>query len=113
MPNTGSVEEFCKYYKLLHKRTDLKHVYLLRFEDLIYNYENTIHRLEGIIGEKIRNKGAVFKPGRSINNTKLFLKYSCYREQFQYIENELKEYLYDFETNSQIGYTVENVDKVF
>lgn len=112
MPNTGDVEAFVAYYKGLHhsKSANAK-VYYLRFEDLIYNYEETVQRIESFLGLKHEREREHFKPEQSINNTQVFKKYPQYAEQIRYIEENLAEYLYPFdEMEKNIRFTPEKME---
>ncbi len=102
MPHSGDVESFVKFYKATHRSKDESsdNVFYLQYEDTIYEYEHTIEVLKGITGgaEHI-NRGKLFVPENSINNTQLYNKgYEMYSEQIKFIEDELTEYLYPFET---------------
>ena len=92
---------FCEQYKRIRaseKKTDSTKVHRFHFEDLIYDYEKSVERLEKILGlteaDHIRPRTS-FKPEISINNTQLFLN-PKYQAEAQIIERELKEYLYPF-----------------
>ena len=100
---TRNVEDFVKYYRLIHEnqentsgREDVIHI---RFEDLIYQYVKTT----AYISEKLRlgvhaTPKAKFNPEISINNTQLYIKYSQFKEDCEYIATELKQWLYPFDT---------------
>ena len=98
MPNNGDVKAFVDYYKGLHHSvSDDPRVMYINFEDLIYQYEDTIKKLTSFLGLKHVNPKRIFKPEWSINNTKTYLKYPDLSEDIKYIENSLSEYLYPFE----------------
>ena len=104
--------EFCKCYKALRKmesnvnENDTR-IHRLHFEDLIYNYDNSVDKIKKIL---YNEKGEVplhlekkkyFNPDRSINNTQLFWDENgeCreeYRDEIKIIETNLAEYLYEF-----------------
>ena len=104
--------EFCKCYKALRKmesnvnENDTR-IHRLHFEDLIYNYDNSVDKIKKIL---CNEKGEVplhlekkkyFNPDRSINNTQLFWDENgeCreeYRDEIKIIETNLAEYLYEF-----------------
>ena len=102
--------EFCKWFRFTHEcskgqKTDAKKVLFLNFEDLIYNYEETVSKVEAMIGinkESHSNQFACFNPKQSINNTRLWEKLGT-KEEIEIIASELPEYLYDF---SQVKDTV-------
>lgn len=98
---TDNVKDFVEYYKAMHCRYSEEkknnNVLLIRFEDLIYNYEMTIKEIEKLIGPLGNKKNiSFFDPAISINNTQLFLKYTELSSDINVIEKELKEYLYPF-----------------
>lgn len=104
--------EFCKCYKALRKmesnvnENDTR-IHRLHFEDLIYNYDNSVDKIKKIL---CNEKGEVplhlekkkyFNPDRSINNTQLFWDENGeykeeYRDEIKIIETNLAEYLYEF-----------------
>lgn len=102
VPYPTDVEDFCDYYKKMRKiekPTQSSHVHKIKFEDLIYYYEDTVKKIfEELNWDESRHKKKKkkFNPDRSINNTQLFLKDEKYRKESMIIENELKEYLYEF-----------------
>lgn len=111
MPNTGDVKDFVSYYRALHtpKSNDPRVIYL-QYEDLIYDYEQTILKISELLGLKHVNKGAFFKPEYSINNTQQYLKHPELEKEIQYIEEHLIDLLYPFdEKKSNITYTPKNV----
>ena len=98
-----NAEDFCKWYRITreHRKHDSEKDYLLiRFEDMIYNYEKTIKMIESFVGttsSEHLNKNKYFNPSVSIRGTKLFLKYPKYEKDVEYIEKELNEYLFNYE----------------
>lgn len=101
---TDNVEEYVKWFRITRKYSkgveeDAERVLRIQFEDLIYKYEETIDKLIEFVGvpksahTKQRTK---FIPEKSINNTNLKQKIKGYENQIEFIEKELKEYLYDF-----------------
>lgn len=101
VPLPTDAKEFCKFYKKMReseKKCDSKKVLRIRFEDLIYNYEDTIDKIIEFLGFTSAdhiNKKKRFDPNISIKNTQLFRKKE-YQEEMTIIEKELKNYLYDF-----------------
>lgn len=103
MPTNNSLEEFISFYKMQReKKSKSPNVLYVNFEDLIYNYEKTIEKVKTFIGIESDHilKGKIFKPSLSINNTNLKARYPQYKEQISIIENELKDFLYDFDSYS-------------
>lgn len=82
---------------------DKKHILRIQFEDLIYNYEDTVERIVQFLGtdstHHIKPK-TVLKPEVSIKNTKQWEKLDGYLEAVQIIEKMLPEYLFDFPEDS-------------
>lgn len=95
------VETFVKLYRNMRDNQPYKisdeNVMLLQYEDMIYKYEETSAKLAGFCGvSKHTNPKKYFNPEMSINNTQLFRRYKGYEKQIEYIEANLKDYLYDF-----------------
>lgn len=98
------VETFCKWFKYtrshrLTEKNDSSKVKLLQFEDLIYKYDETSKELADWLGLKSSNHTMPrknFIPEKSINNTQTWKRYPCVMAEIAYIEQELKQYLYDF-----------------
>lgn len=99
MPNSGNVEVFVKYYKSIHyPRIEDPRVLYIHFEDLIYDYDACNERIRSFLGGfSHEKKGHFFKPECSINNTQFFKDHSELAADFQYIEKNLRDYLYPFE----------------
>lgn len=99
---SDNVTDFVKYYNgLMNSRRVINsnNTLTLFFEDLIYDTENITKRIESFLqlsGGKSKDK-ARFDPRVSINNTQLFRRYPQYKEDVEYIEQELTSFLYDFE----------------
>lgn len=109
MPNTGNVEDFVQYYSGLHHASAKDpNVLYLQYEDLIYDYENTIDKLEDFTGLKHVYPRKHFKPEWSVNNTQTFKLYPQYDDKIRYIEENLSEYLYPFE-EKHLNFIPENV----
>lgn len=101
IPYPTDVMEFCEYYKRLRemeRRTSNSHIHRIRFENLIYYYEEIREKICKVIGVDKRDHIAqyqYFDPKRSIYNTQLF-QMEEYRAETKIIESELSEFLYDF-----------------
>lgn len=114
----NSVETFCKWFDYARKsakeKSKDKHVIYLNFEDLIFKYEETVKMIETTVG--LDNKDHVnqfsrLNPKRSVVNTQIWKRYPKYKNDIAYIEEHLKEYLYDFESvkeNEICGIDVKN-----
>lgn len=98
-PHT-TVQDFVTYYKNMRRVEYPKHDRVLRlnFEALIYDYDNSIRKIEKFLhlGMHIR-KREIFNPDRSINNTQLLRLHPDDKEEVDYIERELREFLFPFE----------------
>jgi len=99
-----NIENFCKWIRFTRKcgsgqEVDNTRVMKLRFEDLVYNYNDTVNQITSFIGLNTNNHINQFKkfnPKRSIVNTRSWEKYSNETENIMYIENNLSEYIYDY-----------------
>lgn len=100
---TQSVELFCQWYRYTraHRKTEVydpERVLFVRFEDLVYRYEDATGRLRDFLGlakEDHVNACRSFDPAKSIRNTRLWEHYDAAAD-IAYIEKELAEYLYDY-----------------
>lgn len=105
---TDTPEIFCKWYRYTraHRKTEVydpERVLLIQFEDLIYRYEDTAHKLCDFLGlqeEDHAHKKEKFDPARSIKNTRQWERYDIGAD-IAYIEKELAEYIYDYSTLSE------------
>lgn len=101
VPYPTEVEEFCKYYRCirnLEKKVEKPYIHRFWFEDLIYNYNDSIERICNILQVSSINNaefGKYFQPENSINNTQLFLN-NRFKHEAEIIEERLHEYLYVF-----------------
>lgn len=101
---SDDLDTFVKWFKLLRK--DLKaaaaecdNVMLVKFEDAIYNYEETVSKICDFVGLKQSdhiNKKSIFNPDYSIRNTKLWEKDSSHAKEIEIIERELSYFCYDY-----------------
>lgn len=102
VPYSFDVKKFCKQYKSIRemeKIVDSKNVLRIRFEDLVYNYDETEKKVTKFLGYEQSdhiNKFKRFNPEISIKNTQVFLSSEEYKEECEYIEKELGKYLYNF-----------------
>lgn len=76
------------------------HVLYVRFEDLVYHYENSMAEIETFLNlphdSHIRSK-EFFRPELSIENTQVFLLKKEWQDISSMIGNQLSSYLYQFE----------------
>lgn len=100
-PVPTDIDDYIMFYKksiaeTIQKDSDI--LLSVHYEDLIYNYESTIEKLEKFLGfNKQDRKGEFFDPTVSINNTQLIRLYPEFKDDIQKIEYELSDYLYPFE----------------
>ena len=103
---TDDIVKFCEWYRwtreIYYKRIQSNSALNVKFEDLIYNYEETVENIEKFFGLS-RNQHLkprqYFNPDISIKNTQLWKVYTDYKEDIEYIENHLREYCYAFPEN--------------
>lgn len=69
----------------------------IRFEDLVYHYDTATKKLKDFLhlGEN-PNPKRIFDPSMSMANTQVWKRYPEFKKDIEYIESELKEYLFDF-----------------
>ena len=93
------VETFCKEWKETIRRFGNPKILNLYFEDLVYNYAETTSKIENFLGlspDTHLRKQCNFKPGMSIENTQIFMVNEEWHKEINYIEENLKDYLYAF-----------------
>lgn len=96
-----TVDEFIFFYKKTiadTKLPDSDTLLSLNFEDLMYDYDSTVAKIENFLG--LNNhvfKEYYFKPQISINNTQLKDLYPQYSKDILKIEIELADQLYHFD----------------
>lgn len=101
VPMPLDVKKFCEYYKKMRESehiTNSKKILRIKFEDLIYNYDETLNIIEKHMNFAKKDhihKFEKFNPKLSIKNTQLFNN-SIYFNEIKIIENELTRYLYHF-----------------
>jgi hypothetical protein len=99
---TDNVETFIEYYRLIREKLysiNDKNVLLLKFEDLIYNYDSTKKTIEDFLclseSDHVRVKSH-FNPNKSIVNTQLYKRYPVSDSEIKKIEMQLSEYIFDY-----------------
>lgn len=104
------VRTFVNYYKALRasSQKNNKDILTINFEDLVYNYDATVKKIEKFlnISNHLDSK-KYFDPDVSINNTRLMDRYPQSKEDIDYIENNLSQYLYDFNKFEKVNYSEE------
>lgn len=99
----GDVNAFIAQYKHVRKgqnRIDDQNKLFINFEELIYDYDNTVNKILKFIScdrDRHKLKRKYFKPEKSVNNTKLFETYPQFESEIKHIEKELNEYIFPFE----------------
>lgn len=100
---TDTVEHFVIYYKTIRSRRliqDSEKVLFVQFEDLVYHYDDEVNRIHKFIGSSLGknvNKNKYFDPRISIENTHVYMNFPEDKEDIEYIESELNEWLYKFD----------------
>lgn len=102
-PFPQGVDAFCKTWKRTHeltlKNANCDRIKIVKFEDLIYQYDKTVADIADFCGLDLRrhiNKGKIFVPSKSINNTQVYLKSKKFSAENEILERKLADYLYDF-----------------
>lgn len=102
VPYPTDAHEFCKCYRRLRqmeKAATYPGIHRLHFEDLVYNYDNTVEKIYDILGVEAaahKKKQTALDPARSIENTQLFRAKPEFAQEGDIIARELTEYLYPF-----------------
>ena len=101
-PFPKGIESFCGQWRFMHnnlKDCISKKVLVINFENLIYDYDNTVAMLEKFCGlskeDHVRSK-EIFEPNKSINNTQVYKLKDDFKGEVNTIEKLLTEYLYEF-----------------
>lgn len=98
------VETFVKWYRYTraHRQSEVFDpltALFVRFEDLVYRYEEETPRIKEFLGfNEIDHKYPMtkFVPEHSKKNTRKWLEYPELAHEVTYIEQELSEYIYDY-----------------
>jgi hypothetical protein len=100
-----NVENYIKYIRTTRQAIqENKNVALFKFEELIYDCDNTAKRLADFVGAGNRvRKGECFKPTYARSSSQLFKKYTQYDSDIKKIEQELPEFLFPFENYPDIA----------
>lgn len=95
-----SPKEFIEEWKRsVSLNLETSRVLVLNFEDLIYNYNSTLEKIEKFLGINKLNhlkKYHFFEPSKSIENTQIYNISKEWNTEIKEIERELSNYLYDF-----------------
>lgn len=95
------VHVFIDYWRRLksrEKKIDDSRILEVNFEDLIYNYEDTVNIIKehcNLSGEKW-NQYKFFDPRKSIKNTQVYKIRDIWQDEIALIERELSEFIYNF-----------------
>ncbi|WP_279276596.1 hypothetical protein [Enterococcus faecium] len=107
----GDVDSFIIQYKQMRigkiKNFD-KDILSLQFENLIYDYENSLYKIKKFLNledAQHHKKKKYFIPEKSVNNTQLFKIYPQFENEILKIEKELKSFLFDFSNFEKIKRT--------
>lgn len=98
----NNVKDFCIYYRALRDNQPYKEknerVLLLQFEDLVYHYDIATKKIRDFLhlGDNPHPQ-SIFDPSLSMANTQVWRRYPEFKNDIEYIEKELKGYLFDFE----------------
>lgn len=99
-PVPTNLDDFITFYKKTIEDTripDTENILSIQFEDLVYNYEDTVLKIEKFVGLSTHKElYKYFKPKQSINNTQLVKLYPKYEDDIKIIEQELSGSLFPF-----------------
>ena len=94
---------FTKSYRATERPVESDRILRIRFEDLIYHYDQTVEKIEAFAqlspDDHIAKKTKLV-PERSIKNTQVYRMNSAWAEEIRGIEQELPEYVYPFPYHS-------------
>ena len=107
------VEKFIKYYRLLRDNRPFKEennrILRIRFEEMVYDYDNATKKIDDFLGVTNNHRKTIFQPEMSAANTNLRKKYPDLESDICRIEQELPEYLFDFDSYK----TIDNTGEMF
>lgn len=90
---------FMKSYRGTEKTIECDQILRIQFEDLIYDYEATVRRVEEFVGLSPDNhikRKKYFVPEKSIKNTQIFQMNSEWKKELERLEIEFPELVYSF-----------------
>lgn len=98
---TNTIDDFIVFYRKTIEETITpdtdKHI-TINFEELVYNYDETVKKIETFIGATSHcKKNQFFDPNKSINNTQLFNYYTDCKDDVAKIVSALPSSLFPFE----------------
>lgn len=103
MPMPRDLDGFCGYWLAMHERAaenkGLENVLFVQFEDLIYNYDETVKEIFdfcGIDGARHIKKKVIFVPENSLHNTQVFNMVKGAESICAAIEEKLPQLIYNF-----------------
>ena len=96
------IDLFCKWFVYARSTRELENwnpekILFIHFEDLIYDYNNTLNKIMTFLNLSKENHATprkFFIPEVSIKNTRLWEQNSSYKEEADYIAKKLPQYLY-------------------
>lgn len=90
---------FMKAYRATERPVESDRILRIQFEDLIYNYNDTVSRIEAFAGLRPDDhtaKGTRLVPERSIKNTQIFTMREEWKPELKRLEQEFPDLIYDF-----------------
>lgn len=104
VPYPYDVQVFCDMYSKMREidaKTYSDKVLRIHFEDLVYNYEDTLNLLYDFLNINSDmhrvNKCKIFNPSMSQKNTQIYKINTCLKKEAEIIEKRLSKYIYNFE----------------
>lgn len=101
-----NVKDFVKAYKAIrvHPKSDNpKQVIRIMFEDLVYEYDETVKKIEKFLELSRHSRPKeFFNPEVSVRNTQMMDLYPQEEDALKYIEDNLAEFLFPFEKYDKV-----------
>ncbi len=120
-PLPTDMDKFCAYWKdNLNYNRSVKNLLVVKFEDLVYRYEETTEKIRDFIGLDKQHHvlpRTYFNPDYSIKNTQSFLMNEITKDEATSVEERLGEHVYAFPYEIKTSYkdmfddTKEAIDK--
>ena len=91
--------QFTRSYRATERRIECDRILRVHFEDLIYDYDRTVEKIETFVGLNPCDhtaKRTKFIPEKSIKNTQIFSMDPAWDKEIEILEQELAEYVYQF-----------------
>ena len=95
----GTFADYWRRVNACEQPSDDYRILTINFEDLVYNYEETVKKIEKHCGLNAEDHTAIkkyFDPAKSMKNTQVYKLKSEWKHEIDRLENEFSDYIYSF-----------------